>query len=69
MYKYRHIYNVSFSGDGKITPKSDKLLGSAKSNWSRSMACIIQKFRPDDLMGSSAFKTDEILERERCSES
>lgn len=44
-------------------PKSDKLLGSAKGNW------VILKFRPDDLMGSSGFKTDETLERERCPES
>lgn len=50
-------------------PKSDKLLGSAKGNWVRSMTCVILKFRPDDLMGSSGFKTDETLERERCPES
>lgn len=69
IFKYRGIYNIFFFGDGKIMPKSDKLVGSAKGNWVRSVACIIQKFRPDDLIGSSGFKTDEILERERCLES
>lgn len=65
LLKYRNTYNLSFSGDGKIIPKTNCWAQQKV----RSMACITQKFRPDDLMGSSGFKTDEILEKERCLES
>ena len=53
----------------KVRLKSDKLLGSAENNWVRSMVCVIQKFRPDALMGSSAFKTYDMPEQQGCPES